>query len=61
MLQAILIEINNFSPILYRPFDIQWIFYHALSGVEDVKRVMRHMIKDNLGLNLSQASIEFLT
>ncbi|MEK7395839.1 MAG: type ISP restriction/modification enzyme, partial [Candidatus Poribacteria bacterium] len=42
---------NFIKPILYRPFDIQWIFYN--DGLIERSRieVMRHMLKDeNLGL-----------
>jgi len=34
----------------YRPFDIQWIFYHDSVVWRTAKRIMRHMIKDNLGI-----------
>jgi len=38
-------------PVLYRPFDIQWIFYHDSVVWRTVKRVMRHMIAgENIGL-----------
>jgi predicted helicase len=37
-------------PVLYRPFDIKWIFYHDAVVWRTAKRVMRHMLKENLGL-----------
>ena len=37
-------------PILYRPFDVQWIFYHDSVVWRTVKRVMQHMLLENLGL-----------
>ncbi|HUU39916.1 MAG TPA: type ISP restriction/modification enzyme [Desulfatiglandales bacterium] len=36
--------------ILYRPFDIQWIFYHGEVIERSRKEVMRHMMDENLGL-----------
>ena len=38
------------KPVLYRPFDAQWIFYHDSVVWRTVKKVMRHMMKENLGL-----------
>jgi type I restriction-modification system DNA methylase subunit len=38
-------------PVLYRPFDTRWIFYHNSLVWRTVKRVIYHMIKgENLGL-----------
>jgi hypothetical protein len=37
-------------PVFYRPFDVQWIFYHDSVVWRTVKRVMRHMMQENLGL-----------
>lgn len=37
-------------PVLYRPFDVQWIFYHDAIVWRTVKRVMSHMMQENLGL-----------
>ena len=37
-------------PVLYRPFDIQWIFYHDAVVWRTVKKVMQHMMQNNLGL-----------
>ncbi|MDO9515259.1 MAG: type ISP restriction/modification enzyme [Syntrophales bacterium] len=37
-------------PVLYRPFDVKWIFYHDSVVWRTVKRVMRHMMRENLGL-----------
>ncbi len=36
--------------VLYRPFDVRWIFYHDSVVWRTVKRVMRHMMQENLGL-----------
>jgi len=38
------------TKILYRPFDEQWIFYHDAVIERSRKKVMQHMLKDNLGL-----------
>ena len=38
------------TQILYRPFDIRWIFYHDKVIERPRKEVMHHMIKENLGL-----------
>ncbi len=44
-------DLNKFIlPVLYRPFDVQWIFYHDSVVWRTVKKVMRHMIQENLGL-----------
>ncbi|MCD6426805.1 MAG: N-6 DNA methylase [Caldisericaceae bacterium] len=37
-------------PVLYRPFDKRWIFYHDAIVWRTVKRIMQHMMKENLGL-----------
>lgn len=37
-------------PVLYRPFDNRWIFYHDSVVWRTAKRVMLHMIQENLGL-----------
>ena len=41
---------NSFAQILYRPFDIQWIFYHDVLVERSRRNIMRHMKFDNLGL-----------
>ena len=41
---------NSFGQILYRPFDIQWIFYHDVLVERSRRNVMRHMLQENLGL-----------
>ena len=41
--------------ILYRPFDIQWIFYHDEVIERSRKEVMRHMIQENLALCVGRA------
>jgi predicted helicase len=44
-------DLNKFIlPVLYRPFDAQWIFYHDSIVWRTVKRVMSHMMLDNFGL-----------
>jgi len=37
-------------PVLYRPFDVRWIFYHDSVVWRTVKRIMAHMLRENLGL-----------
>lgn len=37
--------------LLYRPFDVRWIFYHKDAIDFGRPEVMRHMIPDNLALN----------
>jgi len=37
-------------PILYRPFDKRWIFYHDYFIERMRKEVMQHMMRENLGL-----------
>ena len=44
-------DLNKFIfPVQYRPFDVQWIFYHDSVVWRTVKRVMLHMMQENLGL-----------
>jgi hypothetical protein len=44
-------ELNDLIvPVLYRPFDIRWIFYHDSLVWRTVKRVMNHMLE---GYNLA--------
>jgi type I restriction-modification system DNA methylase subunit len=38
------------TKILYRPFDVRWIFYHDEVVERSRKEVMRHMRQENLGL-----------
>jgi len=45
-------------PVLYRPFDVQWIFYHDSVIERTRKEVMRHMMQDNLGLVTSRQVIK---
>ncbi len=40
--------------VLYRPFDIRFIFYHSAIVWRTVNKVVRHMFKDNLGLITSR-------
>jgi hypothetical protein len=38
-------ELEQFAvPVLYRPFDVRWIFYHDAVVWRTVRRVMRHML-----------------
>jgi len=49
-------EIENLiTPVLYRPFDIQWIFYHDSVVWRTVKKVMSHMYSKNIGLCIGRA------
>ena len=41
---------NSFARILYRPFDIQWIFYHDVLVERSRRNVMWHMLRENLSL-----------
>jgi hypothetical protein len=41
---------NSITEILYRPFDVQWVFYHDEMIERSRKEVMRHMMQENLGL-----------
>ena len=41
---------SSITRILYRPFDIQWIFYHDAMVERSRKNIMRHMLHDNLSL-----------
>jgi predicted helicase len=41
---------DSIKEILYRPFDIQWIFYHDALIERPRYEVMQHMLKDNLAL-----------
>ena len=44
-------DLNKFiMPILYRPFDVQWVFYHDAVVERTRKEVLGHMIQGNLGL-----------
>ena len=49
-----------FTQILYRPFDVQWIFYHDEMVERSRKEVMRHMLQENIGIVTSrQTSSDF--
>jgi len=49
-------DLNKFVlPVLYRPFDVQWIFYHDSVVWRTVKRVMHHMMQENLALCIGRA------
>jgi predicted helicase len=40
---------RSILPVLYRPFDLHWIFYHDSVVWRTVKRIMRHMMEENIG------------
>jgi len=42
-------------PVLYRPFDVQWIFYHDSVVWRTVKKVMQHMMQENLAMCTGRA------
>lgn len=56
MLQSISdFELESFvKPILYRPFDIRWIFYHESVIERSRKEVMQNMMQENLGFITSR-------
>ena len=41
---------DKIQRILYRPFDVQWIFYHDAVIERSRREVMRNMEKENLGI-----------
>ncbi len=41
---------DAFIQILYRPFDVQYIYYHDALVERSRRNVMRHMMQENLGL-----------
>ena len=43
---------NLITNILYRPFDMQWVFYHDAVIERSRKKVMKHMMQENLSLVL---------
>jgi type I restriction-modification system DNA methylase subunit len=44
-------EIENLiKPVLYRPFDFKWIFYHDSLVWRTAKRIMENMFEKNIGL-----------
>ncbi|MEO0087912.1 MAG: type ISP restriction/modification enzyme, partial [candidate division WOR-3 bacterium] len=43
-----------FTKILYRPFDIRYIFYHDAVVWRTRKEIMKHMMRENLGLLLAK-------
>ena len=45
---------NSFERVLYRPFDVKWIFYHDVLVERSRRNVMRHMMRENLGLVASR-------
>ena len=48
-------ELKTFIyPVSYRPFDNRYIFWHDSIVWRTVRRVMRHMLEDNIGLALGR-------
>ena len=47
---------NSITRILYRPFDIQWIFYQEVVIERARKEVMRHMMQENYVTFLNKGS-----
>ncbi len=45
---------DHFTQILYRPFDVQEIFYHPSIIERDRSEVMQHMLKGNLALAIGR-------
>ena len=45
---------NAFAQILYRPFDVRWIFYHDEMIERSRRYIMKHMLKENKGLIMSR-------
>ncbi|KPK91269.1 DNA methyltransferase [bacterium SM23_31] len=41
---------DSIKPVLYRPFDVKWNFYHDEVIERSRRKVMRHMLHKNLGL-----------
>jgi predicted helicase len=49
-------DINEqIKEILYRPFDKRYLFYHELLVERTRREVMRHMLKENIGLSIGRA------
>jgi len=46
---------HSFAQILYRPFDIQWIFYHDVLVERSRRNVLQHMMQKNLALCVGRA------
>lgn len=45
---------NSVIQMLYRPFDVRWIFYHDEVIERPRKEVMHHMMHENLGLIINR-------
>ncbi|HLG35243.1 MAG TPA: type ISP restriction/modification enzyme, partial [Bacteroidia bacterium] len=45
---------DSMRPILYRPFDTQWIYYHDAVIERTRNEVMQHMFKENLALSIGR-------
>ncbi len=46
---------DSITQILYRPFDIVWIYYHEALIERSRKEVLRHMSETNLGICIGRA------
>jgi hypothetical protein len=46
---------DSITNILYRPFDMQWVFYHDAVIERSRKEVMKHMMQENLSLCVGRA------
>ena len=46
---------DSITDILYRPFDMQWVFYHDAVIERSRKEVMKHMMQENLSLCVGRA------
>ncbi len=44
----------HFQQILYRPFDIQWIYYHDALIERSRKDIMRHMFQENIAITIGR-------
>lgn len=50
---------KKITKILYRPFDVRWIFYHQHAIDFGREEIMRHMTRENLGLiSMRQVSLD---
>lgn len=46
---------ESIQRVLYRPFDVQWIFYHDAMVERPRREVMSNMLKDNIALCVGRA------
>jgi predicted helicase len=50
---------DSITQILYRPFDVKWIFYHDEVVERSRKEVMLHMVRGNLGVITARSNRSF--